>query len=114
LKPGLDVAAVSREHANAIFRAQFSPQALFQSVMRGAPEVLEALAKAPNLITEGLRMLEQATRRTENPLAGLRGTLFGGFCMVAGAILAGAHGPWPVWLILFVVGIGAALHRSDR
>src|SRR5436305_9535089 len=114
LKPGLDVAAVSREHANAIFRAQFSPQALFQSVMRGAPEVLEALAKAPNLITEGLRMLEQATRRTENPLAGLRGTLFGGFCMVAGAILAGAHGPWPVRLILFVVGIGAALHRSDR
>jgi len=39
--------------------------------------VLEALAKAPNLITEGLRMLEQATQRTENPLAGLRGTLVG-------------------------------------
>jgi hypothetical protein len=34
--------------------------------------------------------------------------------MVAGAVLAGAHGPWPVWLILFVVGIGAALHRSQR
>jgi hypothetical protein len=32
--------------------------------------------------------------------------------MVAGAILAGAHGPWPVWSILFAVGIGAALHRS--
>ena len=76
--------------------------------------MLEALAKAPNLITEGLRMLEQATRRRENPLAGLRGTLFGGFCMVAGAVLAGAQGPWPVWLILFVVGIGAALHRSNR
>jgi hypothetical protein len=34
--------------------------------------------------------------------------------MVAGAILAGARGPWPVWLTLFVVGIGAALHRSER
>lgn len=114
LKPGLDVAAVSREHANSIFRNQFSPQSLLQTFLRGAPEVLEALAKAPNLITEGLRMIEQATRRTENPIAGLRGTLFGGFCMVAGAVLAGAHGPWPAWLVLFIVGIGAALHRSQR
>lgn len=112
LKPGLDVAAVSRAHANAIFRNQFSPQSLVQQVMRAAPDILEAIAKSPSLITEGLRLLEQATRRPENPLAGLRGTLFGGFCMVAGAILAGAHGPWPVWAILFAVGIGAALHRS--
>lgn len=114
LKPGMDVAAVSREHANKIFRDQFSPQNLLQQFLRGAPEVLEALAKAPNLITEGLRMLEQATRRPENPLAGIRGTLFGGFCMVAGAILAGAKGPWPVWLTLFAVGIVAALHRSRQ
>jgi ubiquinone biosynthesis protein len=114
LKPGLDVAAVSQTHANAIFRSQFSPRSLYQALLRGAPEVLEALAKAPNLITEGLRMLEQATRRTENPISGLRGTLFGGFCMVAGAILAGARGPWPAWAILFAVGIGTALHRSNR
>lgn len=114
LKPGLDVAAVSREHANQIFRDQFSPQNLLQQALRSAPEVLEAIAKAPNLITEGLRMLEQATRRTENPLAGIRGTIFGGFCMVAGAVLAGAGGPWPVWSVLFAVGIGAALHRSQR
>src|SRR3954452_16090902 len=112
LKPGLDVAAVSREHANAIFRNQFSPQNLVQQMMRAAPDILEAVAKAPSLITEGLRLLEQATRRPGNPLAGLRGTLFGGFCMVAGAILAGARGPWPVWAVLFVVGIGAALHRD--
>jgi ubiquinone biosynthesis protein len=115
LKPGLDVAAVSQAHANAIFRNQFTPQHLFKEVLRAGPEVLEALAKAPALITEGLRLLEQATRRsTENPLAGIRGTLFGGFCMVAGAVLAGARGPWPVWSVLFAVGIGAALHRDRR
>ncbi|HEY9419809.1 MAG TPA: AarF/ABC1/UbiB kinase family protein, partial [Thermoanaerobaculia bacterium] len=113
LKPGLDVAAVSREHASAIFRDQFSPENLLKQVLRAGPEVLEAVAKAPNLITEGLRLLEQTTRRSpSNPLAGLRGTLFGGFCMVAGAILAGAKGPWPVWAILFAVGIAAALHRD--
>lgn len=113
LKPGLDVAAVSRTHANSIFRAQFSPQNLIKDVLRAGPEVLEALAKAPSLITEGLRLLEQATRRSpENPFAGIRGTLFGGFCMVAGAVLAGARGPWPVWAILFAVGIGTAIHKD--
>ncbi|HEY7216618.1 MAG TPA: AarF/UbiB family protein [Thermoanaerobaculia bacterium] len=113
LKPGLDVATLSQEHASTILREQFSPQYLYKQVLRAGPDVLEALAKAPSLITEGLRLLEQATRRAPgNPLAGLRGTLFGGFCMVAGAILAGAHGPWPVWTVLFAVGIGAALHRD--
>jgi len=113
LKPGLDVAALSQAHASAIFRDQFSPQYLFKQVLRAGPDILEAIAKAPSLITAGLRLLEQTARRsTENPLHGLRGTLFGGFCMVAGAILAGAHGPWPVWAVLFAVGIGAALHRD--
>ncbi len=113
LKPGLDVAALSQTHAGAIFRDQFSPQSLFKQVLRAGPDVLEALAKAPSLIPSGLRLLDQAARRSsENPLQGLRGTLFGGFCMVAGAILAGARGPWPVWGILFAVGIAAALHRD--
>jgi ubiquinone biosynthesis protein len=113
LKPGLDVAALSQAHASAIFRDQFSPQYLFKQILRAGPDVLEAIAKAPSLVTEGLRLLEQATHRsTGNPLVGLRGTLFGGFCMVAGAILAGANGPWPVWAVLFAVGIGAALHRD--
>jgi len=115
LKPGLDVAAVSQTHANAIFRDQFRPQHLLKEVMRAGPEVLEAIAKAPALITEGLRLLERTTRQSpSNPLAGIRGTLFGGFCMVAGAVLAGARGPWPVWAVLFAVGIGAALHRDRR
>jgi hypothetical protein len=64
------------------------------------------------LILEGLRLLEQATRRPENPFRGLRGTLFGGFCIVAGAILAGAHGPWPIWVALFLIGTAVALHRG--
>ena len=115
LKPGLDVAAVSQTHANAIFRDQFRPQRLLKEVLRAGPEVLEAIAKAPSLITEGLRLLERTTRQSpSNPLAGIRGTLFGGFCMVAGAVLAGARGPWPVWAVLFAVGIGAALHRDRR
>ena len=112
LKPGLDVAAVSREHAHEIFRRQFSPQHLYQQFLRSVPEILEAVARSPSLVLEGLRLLEQATRRPENPFAGLRGTLFGGFCIVAGAILAGADGPWPIWLALFLIGVVTALHRG--
>ena len=80
LKPGLDVAAVSQEHANEIFRKQFNPRQLSQQLLRGSPEMLEVVSKSPTLILfEGLRLLEQATRRPENPFRGLRGTLFGGF-----------------------------------
>ncbi|HVT59191.1 MAG TPA: AarF/UbiB family protein [Thermoanaerobaculia bacterium] len=110
LKPGLDVAAVSRTHANRLFLEQFNPLSIVRQSLRGAPEIIEALTKAPALVTEGLRLLEQTTRRPpENPFAGLRGTIFGGFCLVAAAVLAGARGPWPVWAALFALGILIAL-----
>lgn len=114
MKPGLDIAAISQEHINRIFLHQFSPFRMAKESLRAAPDVLEAISKAPMLVTEGLRLLEQARRPTENPLAGLRGTLFGGFCLVAGAILAGAGGPWYIWSALFAVGVFAALHRGRK
>jgi ubiquinone biosynthesis protein len=113
LKPGLDVAAVSRAHSRKIFLDQFNPLTLAREAMQALPELLEAASKAPTMITEGLRLLEQTARRApENPFAGLRGTIFGGFCMVSGAVLAGAHGPWPISLGLFLLGCVVALHRK--
>ena len=113
LKPDLDVAAVSQAHARKIFIDQFNPINLAREAMRAVPDLLEALSKAPTMITEGQRLLEQTARRSpDNPFAGLRGTIFGGFCLLAGAVLAGAHGPWPVWLGLFLLGGAAALHRK--
>jgi ubiquinone biosynthesis protein len=113
LKPGLDVAAVSQPHARKIFLDQFNPLTLGREGMQALPELLEAVSKAPALITEGLRLLEQTLRRRpENPFAGLRGTIFGGFCLLAGAVLAGAHGPWPVWVGLLLLGGAVALHKG--
>ena len=58
------------------------------------------------LITEGLRLLEQASAgRRENPFAGLATTLFGGFCMVAGAILFAFGKPWYFHLPVFLLGL---------
>jgi ubiquinone biosynthesis protein len=112
LKPGFDVAAVSQKHVNAIFLHQFSPWRLAKDSLRGAPDVVDALVKAPLLVTEGLRMIEQATRRPqENPFAGLTPTLLAGFCLIGGTILVAFKGPWPLWSALFLLALILALRR---
>ncbi len=89
LKPGFDVAAVSQKHVNKIFLQQFSPLRFLREGLREAPEVVDALAKVPMLVSEGLKLVEQATRRpAENPFSGIRGTVFAGFCIVGAAVLA--------------------------
>jgi len=118
LNPGFDVAAVSKTHISKIFFNQFNPLRVVKESLRGAPELLDAVVKAPLLVTEGIRLLEQTSRRrTENPFAGVRGTIFGGFCLVAGAILVAAGDPWwqtwPVWGVLFLVGFVAALNKKS-
>lgn len=113
MRPGFDVAAVSQPHVQRIFLAQFSPFRLARAGMQSAPELVDAALKAPMLLTEGMRLLEQQTKRSpENPFAGIRGTIFGGFCLLAGAILATAGGPWYAWAPLFVAGILLALRRA--
>ena len=113
MKPGFDVAEVSREHLYSVILDQFSPVRLARESLRGAPELVDALVKVPMLVTEGLRLVELTTKRNnENPFSGIRGTLFGGFCMLAGAISSAAGGPWPLWGSLFAVGLLAALVKG--
>ena len=114
LKPGFNVAEVSRSHINKIFLSQFSPLRIARDTLRGAPDLVDALIKSPMLVTEGLKVLEQSTQRDpENPFTGIRGTVFAGFCIVAGAIVAATNGPWPLWAALFAVGVLLALRRKD-
>jgi ubiquinone biosynthesis protein len=110
LLPGIDIAQVSRQHLNRVLLERFAPTEMVRSGLTALPELADGLSKAPRLITEGLRLVERATKQPrENPLAGMRATLFGGFCLVAGAILAGTGSPWPLWASLFAVGLGLAL-----
>ncbi len=114
LQPGFNVAEVSRAHINEIFLDQFSPLRIASDTLRGAPDLVDALIKSPMLVTEGLKALEQATHREpENPFTGIRGTVFAGFCIVAGAIVAATNGPWPLWAALFAIGVLLALRRRD-
>ncbi len=113
MNPEFDVAEVSERHVYRIFRTQLSPASLLQQGLRAAPDMVDALVRLPQLVSEGLRILEQQTRRPpEKPLAGLRGTLFGGFALVSGAILAAFDGPWPVWGLLIVLGLLLPLRRG--
>ena len=113
LLPGFDVAKMSKRHLNRILIERFGPLRLAQESLTSLPELFDALAKTPRLITEGLQLVEQATQRpAENPFAGLRATLFGGACLVAGAILAGFGGPWPIWAALLAAGLLLPLRRK--
>jgi hypothetical protein len=70
----------------------------------------------PLLITEGLRVLEKTTKRTtENPFAGLRGTLIAGFSLVSGAIILGFVGAqaWPFYVPFFVIAFVLAVRKGS-
>jgi ubiquinone biosynthesis protein len=115
LLPGFDVAEVSKRHVRRVFIQQFSPIRLATEGLRGAPDLVDALVKMPLLITEGLRVLEKTTkRRTENPFAGLRGTLIAGFSLVAGAIILGFVGSqaWPLYTPFFVIALVLAVRKG--
>lgn len=113
LLPGFDVAEVSRRHIRSIFLEQFSPMRIFQGGVRGAPDLVDAVAKMPLLVTDGIKVLERSVRRhPENPFSGIRGTLIGGFSLVAGALVLGFGGPWPLWAGLMVAGFVLAMRRG--
>ena len=100
------MAAVSQKHVNQIFLDQFSPLRLAREGLRGAPELLDALAKAPMLVTEGLRLLERTTQQpSTNPLAGVRSALLAGACLVGGVIVLTLKGPMALWVVLFVLAL---------
>ncbi len=113
LLPGFDVAEVSKRHIRTIFIHQFSPLRLLTEGMKGAPDLVDAMAKMPLLVTDGIRVLEKVARTPqENPLSGLRGTLIAGSCLVAAAISMGFGAPWPVWAALFVIAFFLAIRKS--
>ncbi len=113
LLPGFDVAEVSRRHIRSLFIQQFSPFRLISESMRGIPELVDAMAKMPLLITDGLRVLEKYARQPQAPpLSGLRGTLIAGSCLVAGAVAMGFRAPWPVWSGFFLVAFVLAIRKK--
>jgi ubiquinone biosynthesis protein len=115
LQPNFDVADVSQAHIRRLFLNQFSPLRLMREGLRGAPEIFDALVKAPLLVTEGLRVLETSRRPPrERPLSGLRGSLLAGASLIAGSVMVATDGPWVASVILFGLALVLALRRENR
>lgn len=113
LRPGFDVATVSKPHVAAIFLARFNPLRIAKNTLRNAPELVDAFMKTPQLIVEGMRFIEQTTRqRPENPLAGVRGALLSGFCLVTAAILIVFKGPLVLSVLLLLAALVLAFQKG--
>ena len=113
LKPGFDVAAVSQRHIRGIFLDQLSPLRVAREGLRGAPDLVDALVKAPMLVSEGVRMIERASRQApEHPFAGIRGALLAGACLVSGVLALVTDGPRALWVTLFALAVVFALRKS--
>ena len=110
LQPGFDVKSVVAEARQRDLPRAVRAAAAGEEGLRGTPELVEALAKAPMLITEGLRLIEGATQKPrENPFADLKTTLLAGSCLIAGAILIAFDRPWYVFLPALLLGLILAL-----
>ncbi|MDY7095057.1 MAG: AarF/UbiB family protein [Acidobacteriota bacterium] len=110
LLPDFDIVGLTRHHVRQVFLAQFHPQRLLHQVTRSAPDLMEAMMQTPQLVQEGLKALDNMQNRPKDPpLSGLRGTVLGGFCILAGAVLVATGGPWPLYAGLFALGLVAAL-----
>jgi len=104
LEPGLDVVSVSRKHVQRLLLQQLNPFGIAKGSLLVIPELVDTLTRSPLIVNEGLRVLENNLKR-EPPrrLAGFQGTIFAGFCLLAGVYLLVSGFSWPVWgaLILF-------------
>ena len=59
LLPGFDVAEVAKPHVSRVILERFSPLRLGRESLTAVPELVDALAKTPRLLSEGLRLIER-------------------------------------------------------
>jgi ubiquinone biosynthesis protein len=107
LDPHLDVASAAQVHVSRVFRQTFNPQALVRELWRSAPEMMDLVSQLPRLIGAGFRAADQTLsgKPRPNPLAGLRGAILSGACLIAGALVVVQHGPLALSIGLFVLAL---------
>jgi ubiquinone biosynthesis protein len=114
LDPDINIPEISERFVGRILRKEYSPARLFREGLRVAPDLFDAVLKLPLLVSEGIGALEERTRRRpQRPLTGVRATLYGGACLVAGAILIGLDGPWLLAALFLIIGVLLPLRRGD-
>lgn len=109
LAPGIDVAEAARVHVQKILFAQVSIKKIIKDGVLVLPEVIDILTRSPLVISEGLRFAESYIKTSrENPFAELKGTIFGSFCILSGAVVFAFDGPLWLWGFLMFSGFSFA------
>ena len=108
--PAIDIPSAARRHVRSILMQEFNPVNLIRDSALVLPEMVDVLRKSPLILTEGMRVLEANLKKPPaGPLNGVRGTLLAGFCLIAGALILAANGPWYAWAGLFLIALILAI-----
>jgi ubiquinone biosynthesis protein len=109
LIPSINVVAVSKKHIRNLLLGEFNPIKVFKDSILLLPELIDTLKQSPLYINEFRRLLEfQVQTDRPHPIVDLLGTLFGGICLIVGAILAAFGLPWWLWAWFFFIGFSLA------
>jgi hypothetical protein len=92
-----------------ILFAQLNISKIFKEGILVFPEVIDILTRSPLVVSESLRFAESYLKTSrENPLADLKSTLFGSFCLLSGAIIFAVDGPIWLWGFMLFSGFSIA------
>ncbi len=108
LDPNLDVPELSRRHVRRIFANHYNPAQLVSEFMRGVPEMIDTLVRAPELLSSGSRALEELinnSQRQDNPFESLRSSLMAGACIIGGVLGYVQDAHFALWGGLFLSSI---------
>ncbi len=110
LTPGFDIAEAARGHVQKLLYGQLNFRQLVRDSLVVFPEIVEFLYRGPFVLNEAVRFAEQQMKRSsDNPIGILRSTIFGGFTLLSGAIIAAFGGPVWLWAGLMIAGFMIAV-----
>jgi len=106
IDPGMDVPAVSKKHITRIFRNEYNPVYLGKQLLRGGPEMVDALINLPKLLSDSARYLDETLndRSPNNPLEGLRSGILAAACLISGVFAIILNANPLLWIFLLVTG----------
>jgi len=104
--PGYDVVKISKKHIRNMILNEVNPVELFKHSMQNAPELFDVIMRAPIVLAEIFKNTERKLLEppAREPNEGLKPVIFGGFCVLGGAMMASNGLPWQAYVPMFVLG----------
>lgn len=115
LAPNMNIAEIAEQYVTSVVWQQIDLKKLFRDSLLVLPDLIELAYRAPVVLNDGFQYLEgELSSSSEGPLNEILETLFGGFCVLGGALVAGLGGPVILWGFLLIFGFSLAGHGLLR